>query len=337
MANINRKVKEIHGCSFDAIPEYVLKSNEPLLLKGLVKDWPAVQAARQSDQSIADYIKSFHTDQRVVLYHADASKKGRFFYTDDMDSLDFKTSVVPLDVVLDRLIQCKSEPDPDTYYVGSTTVDVCLPGFRAGNDLQLHEREPLVSIWIGNRSTVAAHFDAPYNIACCVAGKRRFTVFSIDQVENLYVGPLDKTPSGQSISMVDFDNPDYKRYPKFRVAEEVGLVADMEPGDGFYLPSMWWHHVQSFSDFNCLVNYWWRSAPRYMDPPMNVLRYAILSIRDLPQREKEAWRTIFNHYIFDDQDGKYDHIPTSARGFLNPVDNISSRQLRSWLLNKLKS
>lgn len=113
-------------------------------------------------------------------------------------------------------------------YVGSTMIDHWLPGFRQHNDLALSEHNPVVSIWLGNRSRIAAHYDFPTNIACCGAGRRRVTLFPPDQLENLYVGPLDFTPAGQPISLVDFAEPDYERFPKFREALKSAVVVELE-------------------------------------------------------------------------------------------------------------
>ena len=40
------------------------------------------------------------------------------------------------------------------------------------------------------------------------------------------------------IQKVDFDNPDYARFPKFR--EVKGFQAIVGPGDVLYLPMYWW-------------------------------------------------------------------------------------------------
>lgn len=335
MLDIGSYAKEVKGFHFSEVPTSMYEQNEPLVLKGLVNEWPAVQQANTSDENIVDYLKSFYSGKEVVLYHAPNEKQGRFFYNEDFSKLDFNASRSQFDLVLNKLLEAKTEAAPDTYYVGSTTVDVCLPGFRAANDLATPGINPLVSIWVGNHSRVAAHFDGPDNIACCVAGKRRFTMFPPDQIENLYVGPIDFTPSGQVISCVDFKAPDFDKFPKFQEALKHSVVADLEPGDALVLPSMWWHHVESFSSFNILVNYWYRNVPRYMEPPVNVLHHAMMSLRDLPEREKQAWKALFDFYIFDSKPNQFSHMPHKARGFLNPMDENLARRLRSWLLNKL--
>jgi Cupin-like domain len=328
-------VEILEGCSPGEIPARVFASDVPLLLKGLVAGWPAVAACRPSLAAAARYLSGFAIEQPVTVYVGEPGIDGRFFYTDDFKGFNFRSGTAHLGQVLQKLAEQEGSAAAAAIYVGSTPVDRWLPGFRTQNDVALPARDALASFWLGGRTRISAHFDFPDNLACVVAGRRRFTLFPPDQVGNLYVGPLDKTPSGQAISLVDFSRPDLARHPRFAEALAAAQVADMEPGDALFVPSMWWHHVESMASFNLLVNYWWCTSPPAMGAPTTALMHAILSVRDLPARQKAAWRALFDHYVFDAGESVYAHIPQAGRGCLAPLDDNSARQLRAELLNRL--
>jgi hypothetical protein len=237
--------------------------------------------------------------------------------------------------VLDEIARHRGAARPPAIYVGSTTVDTCLPGLRAENDLNLGERQPLVSVWIGNRTRIAAHHDLPDNLACVAVGHRRFTLFPPEELDNLYVGPLDFTPAGQPISLVDLARPDFERFPRFADALNRARVAELGPGDAIFIPSMWWHHIEALDALNVLVNYWWRQSPAYMDSPMNALMLAIMSVRDLPPEQRKAWQNLFRRYVFEADESTAGHIPERARRVLAPLDDIAARELRARLLQRL--
>ena len=294
------------------------------------------QAGRRSAADAMAYLKSTWRGEVVGMLLARPEVQGRFFYDDTLTGMNFSREKAPLDVVLDALAQMDGQPDAPSLYVGSTTVDTCLPGFRAANDLPFGQRDPLVSVWLGNRSRIAAHFDLPDNLACVVAGRRRFTLFPPEQLPNLYVGPLDLTPAGQAVSLVDFAQPDLARFPRFAQALEAAQVVELEPGDAVFIPSMWWHHVESLAPFNVLVNYWWRQSPDYMDSPIGALMAALLTMRDLPPAQRAIWRDVFDHYIFGADDTTSAHIPPHARSALAPITDSGARHLRQALLNRFK-
>ena len=330
-----QQVKEFDGCKDGIVLDQVLQSEQPLLLRNLVANWPFVAAAKQSSDAADAYLREFYNGTPVAVSEGPSEIKGRIFYNEDLSGFNFRMRRARLEEVLDELKRHRDDENPPVHYVGSTTVDYILPGFREQNDLALGDVTPLVSIWLGNQTRIAAHYDVPDNIACVAAGRRRFTLFPPDQLENLYVGPLDYAPAGQAISMVDLLEPDFEQYPKFRVALQHAQIAEMQPGDALFIPSMWWHHVEGLDSFNVLINYWWRNTPAWMGNPMEVLEHALLSIRDLPDAQREAWRTIFGHYIFGASDEVSAHIPEERRGVLAPIDDLAARKLRTLLLKKL--
>lgn len=335
MLTIDKSIREVSDIGPDGVPDWILTSTEPLLLKGMIADWPIVTAAKQSAAAADAYIRRFYQNATIGAFFGPPNIKGRIFYNEDMTGFNYRPEKLKLNTVLDKIQQHLGDEQPPAVYVGSTTVDTCLPGFRAENDIDFGDIDPLASIWLGNRTRVAAHYDVPDNIACCAVGRRRFTLFPPEELENLYVGPLDFTPAGQTISLVDFHQPDYVKFPKFRHALQSAQVAEMESGDAIFIPSMWWHHVEGLDGFNVLINYWWRQSPAWMGPPVNALEHALLSIRELPEQQRKAWQEIFRFYIFDFNEEIIRHIPERSRGVLSAIDETSARKLRARLLNKL--
>jgi hypothetical protein len=318
-----------------ALPDALLRADEPVLLRGLVAHWPLAQAGRRSGAHAAAYLRRFWRDATVGAWQGPPKIEGRFFYNDDMTGFNFERQVLKLDAVLDALLEHASDASPPALYVGSTTVDTCLPGLRSDNDLGFGSRQPLMSLWLGNRTRIAAHHDLPANLACVVAGRRRFTVLPPSALPDLYVGPLDFTPAGQAISLVDFAEPDLQRFPRFADALRQTEVVELSAGDALYIPSLWWHHVEALEPFNVLINYWWRDAPGYMDSPVNALMLALLTLRDLPAAQREAWQGVFEHYVFKADEHTAEHIPPQARHALAPLNADGARSLRAQLLKRL--
>jgi hypothetical protein len=323
------------GLDPHALPDSVLQATQPVVLRGLAASWPVVRAGLDSQQAAAAYLRRFYRDATVVALLGAPDIDGRFFYNSDLSGFNFRSVKLKLDTVLDEIERHRGDDKPPAIYVGSTTVDTCLPGFRDENDFGMGDRHPLVSVWIGNRTRIAAHHDLPDNLACVAVGHRRFTLFPPEELANLYVGPLDFTPAGQAISLVDFARPDLERFPKFATALRHAQVAELGPGDAIFIPSMWWHHIESLDRFNVLVNYWWRQSPAFMDSPMNALMLAVLSVRDLPAEQRKAWQNLFRHYVFEANDQTAAHIPEGARRVLSPLDDAAARELRARLLQKL--
>ncbi len=322
----------------DALPvEELLAQGRPVVLKGLARDWGLVQAGRRSVEAAMAYLRGFDAGMPVQYSFGEPWIGGRPFYSDDFTRLNFEVRRGQLTQILDEISRHLPDPQPPTYYVASLPIERALPGFIQANDLPLEKYgiDAPPSIWIGNRVVASCHFDAPENLACCAVGRRQFTLFPPEQIENLYPGPLDPTPGGQVVSVVDFDRPDFARYPRFREALATAQTALLEPGDALYIPSMWWHHVRSLEPFNVLVNYWWRESPAYLSSPLTALHHALWTLRDLPAREKQAWAKIFEYYVFGPAERAGEHLPAQARDVLAPIDETRARRIRAMLLGRL--
>ncbi|MEK8033967.1 cupin-like domain-containing protein [Ideonella sp. DXS29W] len=333
-------MRELNDVDPQALPEGWLSSDEPVVLRGLVRDWPVVQAARRAGEGqggeVAAYLRRFDVGATVGAWYGPPEIEGRFGYNADLTGFNFAREMTRFAAVLDALAAHRDDPRPPAIYVGSTTIDTCLPGFRAENDLPIGHLQPLASLWLGNRACVAAHQDLPDNLACVAAGRRRFTLLPPDQVGNLYIGPLENTLAGLPTSLVDFREPDLQRFPKFAQAQARAMVVDLGPGDAIFIPSMWWHHVEALEPFNLLVNYWWRQSPEHMDSPMAALLLAMMTVRDLPPAQRDAWRHLFDHYVFEADADTAAHLPPAARQILaSPLDSDAVRGLRARLLRRL--
>jgi hypothetical protein len=312
----------------------------PTILAGHARHWPLVAAGLAGPAAAMAVLRRHDGGRPVVAYHAPPEAGGRFFYDDGLQAMNFVGRREPLGDVLDAIAAGLDDPHAPAIYVGSTDLDGYLPGFRAENDLALPPPPPgyppaLASIWLGNRTIAATHWDMSNNLACSLVGRRRFTLFPPDQVHNLYPGPLEPTPGGQVVSMVDLRAPDLRRHPRFAEALAAAQVAELEPGDVLFYPALWWHNVEALAPFNAMVNYWWNDVPGFVDPPMTTLLHAMLSLRERTAAEKAAWRAMFDHYVFGEPDAARGHLPEAAQGALGPLDDRLARRLRAQVLQRL--
>ncbi|GAB4522084.1 MAG: cupin-like domain-containing protein [Amphiplicatus sp.] len=328
-------VQAIERLSPEKFQADIISAGRPVVLKGLAADWPAVEAARRGDEALAQYMLRFDTGRPVQTMLGDPSIRGRFFYTDDLKSLNFVRRLIPIGQTVMRLLTLRQSDAPSACYIQSAPIPDFLPGFEVEN--RIDHAPPLVSprIWIGNRLTVQTHFDLSENIACVVAGRRRFTLFPPEQLSNLYPGPFELTLAGPPVSMVHLDAPDTEKYPRFSEALAHAHVAELEPGDAIYIPYFWWHHVESLDPFNVLVNYWWSEAPPDLGSPFDCLLHGLLTLRDMPPRYREIWRMVFDHYVFKRNGEPVEHLPPDARGALGERDPKRIEHMRKMLAHAL--
>jgi len=296
----------------------IAAKGEPAIFRGLVGDWPIVQASRQGVEALAEMLRGAASQEPFETWFGEPEIEGRFDYNADLTGFNFERKLATVDQLLDLLLRQRGHERPYSMYAGGVPIRKHLPRLVPTIPVPMldMQRDTLISVWLGNRTRTATHWDVSRNLACVVAGRRRFTLFPPDQLKNLYVGPLAFTLAGQPISMVDIDDPDLETYPRFAEALKVARRAELGPGDAIYIPSMWWHNVHSLDEVGMLVNFWWREGEPPNLSPINALYHAAITMRNLPPTELAAWRNMFDHYIFGDNGDPVEHLPENARGLL---------------------
>ena len=327
-------VPEVAITGAEELDTRLREASTPFIVRGLVSDWPLVVAGQRSGREARDYLLGLHRDRPFVVSVGQPGSGERLFYDDAM-AMNFRTLQGKLPQIFAQVDAVEGKPDAPAIYLASIDMHEYFAGLHEANHVDLGDRICLASIWMGTRTRIAAHNDIPNNLACVAVGRRRFTLFPHEQFRNLHLGPVDNTPAGRAVSMVDFHAPDFERHPRFREALRHAQVAELEAGDALYIPSMWYHHVEGLEPFNVLVNYWWRETPRWLGQPQDALNHAMLAIRDLPEDQKRNWRDLFDYYVFENGEEVVAHIPPEGRSILAPLTPESAGRIRTFLLRAL--
>ena len=332
--------KEIAGrdLSRERFQDEIVAGCEPVVLRRLVADWPVVQAGCDSPGRLKDYLSAFDVGARVEAYLGDPAIAGKYYYSPGLEGFNFERRMVRLLEALQIIIESLQRSDAPSVYVGSVPVADALPGFTAGNPMPLLGPGVSPRIWLGTRSNVSCHHDTFDNVACVIAGRRRFTLFAPQLIGKLYVGPIDNTMAGAPVSLAaSADGPQDGEFPLFEEIRAQALRVELEPGDALYLPKLWWHKVESLAPFNGLVNYWWDAFSAGPDAPYTSMLLAMIAISERPLAEREAWKAFFDHYVFRTQGHPLAHLPPQQHGLLGPLKPENYARIRARVMHMLRS
>lgn len=322
-------IKEYTQVSPDTFAD-IREAAKPAVLRGLARNWPVIAAACKSDEDLVSYLSARANGRLVPAIMANPDQHGRFFYNQDLTGFNFRRGTGDLRVFLSDLLRMKEASHPPSMAIQSALTDDIMPTFAEENRVCLL---PHISprIWIGNRAQVATHYDLKENIAVCVAGRRRFTVFPPGEIANLYPGPFEITPAGTPVSMVNAKAPELDIYPNFTKAWAKAQQAELLPGDAIYIPYCWWHGVEALDLVNCLINYWWNDALETLSAPYDALLHCLGTFRSLPHYQREVWREWLEFYVFEANGEPGAHLPEHARGILSQPDRQLFLRMRSML------
>jgi len=309
---------------------------QPVVIRGLVAHWPAVDAAGQGAVEALTYLRQFAAGHQAEYFSAEADLAGRYHYGEGPGGFNFARQTAPVRDALDRIEAHARVDGAGTAYLGSLPADIHYPGFVQANRCDLLPSGVQPRLWVGNRSTVACHYDVYDNLACVVAGRRRFTLYPPDAIDDLYVGPVDHTLSGQPVSLAAGADDIEARYPRFAEAKTRALQADLWPGDALYLPKLWWHQVEATEPLNILANYWWDGFAAGPDSPYAAMMLAMITLAERPLGERAAWRAFYDHYVFRQRGHPLAHMPEAQHGVLGRLSQNYGR-IRTMVMRMLRA
>ena len=225
--------------------ESVYFDRVPVLIKGAVAHWPAMQRWQDTN-----YLRSVAGDVTVPVeiggdYLSSSLHKADMplsLYLDYLEAADASGSEVPLEQMA---------------YMAQASVDELLHDVEVPVlCAELGRRDRFATmVWMGPKGTVTPlHRDPYHNCLCQIQGTKRILLFSRDDEDKMYPISEAMNPLQTNSSQVNVEAPDLVRFPKFAAA--APLIAELDPGDLLYIPRRWWHHVRSTARSTSL-SFWW--------------------------------------------------------------------------------
>ncbi|XP_078360551.1 uncharacterized protein LOC144644870 isoform X4 [Oculina patagonica] len=213
--------------------EHFLRKRRPLVMRGAIQNWPAVQ--HWANES---YLRENYGD---VVFDVQLTKKyeGEFPAKKTMNLNEFLAIYKSKQVYLD----C---PFPHSSMIQDIFVPYCL---------QCEEIMPTIAsthlLFSSGNTSSSCHMDGYENLLSLIAGTKEVLVADPKYVEYFY--PRNHTTVNIE-SPIDPEAVDLEKFPK--LAEIPFHKVVLKAGDILYIPQHWWHHVRSFDCPNIAISLW---------------------------------------------------------------------------------
>jgi hypothetical protein len=234
--------------------------NVPVVLEQLTRDWPA------REKWNLGYLGKVAGENRVPLY---ASRPAR-----DRGHQHAPTATMKLQDYLDLLRDGENNLRMFFYNILSQAPELTRDFSYPDIGLKLFRKLPVLFMG-GKGAKVQMHFDIDLAdiLLCHFGGRKRVYLFPPEQTKYLYRVPY----SFSSLYHVDFENPNFEKYPALRYLE--GTVSELTHGDVLYIPSGYWHYIV------------------YEDTGFS------MSLRAFPRKPEDIVRLVYNILVTRNIDG----------------------------------
>ncbi len=261
-------------CRFSAVddPKCIAKlfsSHKPFIIRNASTSWNAISTWN------ADYLSELVGTNQVWIRdsHQHSSQIERVAFSEFLSRLQKNTKTKKPYLVLSRMLAHRRAR---SVQLSRLLKDIEIPCYIPW------ERLWEINLWMGYGSNKShLHFDPEENLLIPINGAKELIIFEPKYTKYIYQN-LDK---GGNIlqSKVDIFNLDYKKFSKIKNVKYYQIK--VEPGDALYIPSGWWHAVESAKGINISVNIWWLPSPKFL--------FKFPTCSRLWQKHSKWWSVLF--------------------------------------------
>lgn len=232
----------VSGLSAAQFQKEYVAANRPVAIKGLCSSWPAVE--KWSAGHLADATASLGDIQ--VAYRSTPENLAR------MNLALIRQGQTSL---LELLLECERDPGGPELYV---------PGLDLPRDGPLNGdvHEPAIlegletfgsTVFLGRNTKCIGHYHPKAQaLLCQVQGRKRLWLFPPSEFAHLHIFPPLSPSFFQSEINFYGDRQTFRRFSKAN-----GVMFELEPGEGLFIP-LHWLHVPEGPGWTVSVTYWWR-------------------------------------------------------------------------------
>ena len=168
----------------------------------------------------------------------------------------------PLEIILKDYSKKINSDNPNSdgnLYLSALNIDQNFPVLKSEiyfDSLLPLEKLGLKWLWYGPKSnTTGLHYDSSDNFFMQLYGEKRWILSEPNSTLNLH--PRSSLSKRPAISDFNPQIPDFDKFPKAKKVKFLDLR--MQPGTILYIPSFWWHQVESCST-SISVNIWCKTS-----------------------------------------------------------------------------
>lgn len=237
-----------HGSNYFT---HLLKQEMPFIVRNLPQEWPAYKSWD------LDYFNNMVGTKQVrigklnknnIVSYDNPDMRPMYEFLDYLKSYENNSEILDDDKIYLITSRIAAHEKARDVHLPELMKDLEIPSFIPYNKLWE------INLWIGiggNRSNL--HFDPEENLLTMIRGSKHIVLFPPKNTPLLYQNNTKKVKNLES--HVDIFNLDRNAYPL--VDKAIYYQTHLLEGESLYIPSGWWHAVESSESLNIAINFWW--------------------------------------------------------------------------------